>query len=154
MFGVYRKPSEFVEEVEKFPRPFYMFCDVPDCVLKLIFLILTKGPVGMAKHRMRKIGQWRKWLSELEPQEKALHEGMDAEVGLVFEAYKNILLMSKIAEDIGWPDKSICDDIAPGFYLTGIPEPAGVFLPEVSIPNMTVEHLDELSSIITTQFQI
>ena len=60
--------------------------------------------------------------------------------------------MSKIAEDIGWPDKSICDDdIAQGFYLTGIPEPAGVFLPEASIPNMTVEHLDELSSIITTQ---
>ena len=86
MFGVYRKPSQFVEEVEKFPHQFDMFCDVPDCVLKLIFLILTKGPVGMAKHRMRKIGQWRKWLSELEPQEKALHEGMDAEVGLVFEA--------------------------------------------------------------------
>ena len=47
------------------PHPFDMFCDVPDCVLRLIFMILTKGPLDMAKYRMGKISQWRNWLEEL-----------------------------------------------------------------------------------------
>ena len=51
MFGVYRDPSQFVQEVLKLPHPFDLSCDVPDCVLNLLFLMLTKGPVEMSKYR-------------------------------------------------------------------------------------------------------
>ena len=38
-----------------------------------------------------------------------------------------------------------------GFYLTGIPKPTGVFLPEAALPTMTVEQLEESNSIIKMQ---
>jgi hypothetical protein len=127
-----------------------MFCDVPDCVLRLIFMILTKGPLDMAKYRMGKISQWRNWLEELASQERTLHDNMDTEVGMVLKS-KNILLLERIAKDLDWPDRAIFTEMSQGFYLTGIPKPTGVFLPEAALPTMTVEQLEESNSIIKMQ---
>ena len=120
MFGVYRTPLQFVNDALLLPHPFDMFCDVPDCVLRLIFMILTKGPLDMAKYRMGKISQWRNWLEELASQERTLHDNMDTEVGMVLKS-KNILLLERIAKDLDWPDRAIFTDV-PGFLPYRDPE--------------------------------
>ena len=75
---------------------------------------------------------------------------MGKEVGLLLRS-KNVLLLSKIADEMNWPDKEICDDLVSGFYLTGMPKLSGVFPPEASLRKMTVDQLDASSSIIKMQ---
>ena len=150
MFGVYRKPWDFVDAVMKLPHPFDLFCDVPDCVLKLIFMMLTKGPIEMAQYRMQKIGMWRRWLTELRDQEKLLHDNMHPDVEKILNS-KNILLLKRIANSFDWPDRNLFEDMVTGFSLTGVPKLSGVFPSEASLPKVTVDHLDSSTSIIRKQ---
>ena len=56
-------------------------------------------------------------------------------------------MLEKIAESIR-PDKNLFKDIAEGFPLVGTPDQTGIFPPEVNIPTMSVNQLDEESPIL------
>ena len=54
LYGVYRSPEQFVKRALTIPHPFDQFCDVPDCLLKLIHFALVSGPMALEKHRLQK----------------------------------------------------------------------------------------------------
>ena len=150
LFGVYRTPCQFVSEVLRSPHPFDVFCDVPDCMLRLMFFMLTEGPVNLAKFRLAKISQWRMWLEQLETEESKLHDMMDSQIAMVLKP-KRLLLLKRIAEELDWPDRDLVGDIAEGFKLVGTPKVTGVFQTEPAVPKITVQQLDDLSPFIGRQ---
>lgn len=147
LFGEYRSEQQFVDEALKLQHPFDQFCDVPDCAIRLLFSMLIGGPVALTKHRLEKVKLWRQWSLQLRHREKELHDSMDPQVAQVLEP-KNLLLMEKIAESFDWPDKNLFKEISDGFSLVGTPEQTGVFPPEVNVPAMSVEQLDDRAAVL------
>ena len=141
LYGVYRSPEQFVKRALSIPHPFDQFCDVPDCLLKLMHFALVSGPIALEKHRLQKIQCWRQWAVKLKKKESELHDTMDEGTAKVLQG-KNLLLLEKIAESVQWTDVNLVSDIIRGFDLVGIPDKSGIFPEEVNVPSMSVTQLD------------
>ena len=142
LFGVYRSEWEFVQLSQELPHPFSLFCDVPDCTLKLMFFALTEGPSRLNSYRLSVVTKWQAWAKELEMEEDKLHRTWDSKIASVMKS-KRILLLKRIAESFDWPDMSVFDEMAKGFMLTGMPSPSGLFPLEVNVPALTPDQLDD-----------
>ena len=147
LFGVYYKENEFLDIARSLDHPFDTFCDVPDCNLRLLYFMMTSGPVALMKYRLEVVEKWRGWLRILLGREKELHRSLEADVESVISK-KNILLMEKISSSFGWQDQNIINDICEGFDLVGTPEPSGVFATEPNLPTMSVSQLDGLGNAL------
>ena len=147
LFGIYYKEDEFLNIAKALDHPFDIFCDVPDCTLKLIFFMMTSGPVALMKYRLEVVEKWRGWSRQLLGKERELHRSLEADVESIISR-KNILLMEKIAASFGWQDQNIVEDVCAGFELVGTPEQSGVFVSEPNLPIMSVSQLDGLSSAL------
>ena len=125
-FGIFRDPWEFVNEAKMTKHPFDTTCFMPDSMLKTMCAILEKGPLEVMKSRIGLLQTWSAWEKQLRRQEKLLHESMPPSVAQVLQG-KNLLLLQRVATELGWPDQNIHDDIKSGFRLTGNPLPSGIF---------------------------
>ena len=141
LFGVYRSPSEFIRVACSLDHPFDLLCDVPDCTIQVIFFMLTEGPVVLAKKRLQTLKLWRQWASDLESDEKLLHDNMEPGIRTILKG-KRLKLLEKIAISFGWKDERIIKDIVTGFRLVGMQEASGLFPEEVNIPTMTEKQLE------------
>eukprot|EP00434_Breviolum_minutum_P016188 symbB.v1.2.014264.t1/scaffold1033.1/size247163/2 len=147
LFGVYYKEDEFLNIARSLDRPFDVFCDVPDCTLRLLHFMMTSGPVALMKYRLEVVEKWRGWLRLLLGKERELHWSLEEDVESVVSK-KNILLMEKVASSFDWQDQNIINDICDGFNLVGTPEPSGVFVTEPNLPTMSVSQLDGLRDVL------
>ena len=80
----------------------------------------------MTKRRIAKLRLWSKWENELKPAELKLHDSMHANVAKVLKD-KRLLLLEKLATEVGWPDVNLFKELRTGFKLTGYAPPSGVF---------------------------
>ena len=55
LFGEYRTEQQFVDAALSLQHPFDQFCDVPDCVLRLIFFMLVDGPLASRSTVFRRL---------------------------------------------------------------------------------------------------
>ncbi len=76
-------------------HPFDTCHSMPELMVGALKFVPTSGPT---------LGLWRAWAQELEPKEKSLHAKLHPGVEKVV-SNKRILLMEKIADQIGWEDK-------------------------------------------------
>eukprot|EP00435_Cladocopium_sp_Y103_P068239 s333_g31.t1 len=125
-FGVYRDPVEFMQEALKLRHPFDTTCALPDPLLRALAFLLQNGPLETMKYRLKTLQKWRKWEKELSMDEDVLHSQLHPAVAKVLHG-KKLLLLEKIATDIGWKDVAVHREIRNGFRLTGNPEPSGIF---------------------------
>ena len=139
LLGVYRTEQEFVERALSLQHPFDMFCDVPDCMLRLNFFMLTSGPVELTRRRISKITQWPDWRNNLLKDEQKLHQSLEPGVAKILQG-KNLLLLEKIASTLDWPDVNVFDEIKAGFRLVGLSEKSGVFFPKRSASRSCPKH--------------
>ena len=65
LFGEYRTEKQFVDESLLLQHPFDQFCDVPDCVIRLLFFMLVEGPLALTKYRLKNIQEWKQWSLQL-----------------------------------------------------------------------------------------
>ena len=77
------------------------------------------------RHRLQLFSKWKHRASELEAQEKNLHTTMHPDVSVIVRG-ERLLLLKRIADDLGWPDSSLLDELAQGFVV-GAAHPTGVF---------------------------
>ena len=125
VFGIYRSQHEFVEEALTLQHPFDSCVGVPDQVLKCLAQHLTSSPLQIIKSRLTTLLAWKKKSVELQQDDEALFDGLSSGCRSVLKG-KRISLMKFIAEEIGWPDKTLFDEMSSGFRLTGIQGKSGV----------------------------
>ena len=135
-FGVYRTFQAYIAAASLLVHPFDAAKALPDGMLRAIFTTLTEGPVATIRHRMSTLQKWTAWAKELEPAESALRENMHPAVRGVL-GNKRIRLLQRIAESLSWPDRSLFDEMAQGFMLTGYMHNTGVFSPDVKPATVT-----------------
>ena len=130
IFGIFHSMQQFVQISRNLKHPFDEFVNVPDILLICMYKILTMGPVQVSKHRLDTILKWKQLRQSLKGQEAKLHERIPERLAQLMTG-KQFLMLQKLAEDIGWPDTSIHEEMLRGFRLVGKGSVSGVFKPEV-----------------------
>ena len=140
MFGVYHSKDEFLEKSLWVLHPFDSMCPLKDELLKVLFNIVTKGPLWVVEKRKATLTKWLGFAKELGAQEADLHKSLEPSVAQVL-AGKRLLLLQKLASDVGWPDVEIFGLMRTGFDLVGNASPSGVFDVELRPAELTVDEL-------------
>ena len=125
-FGVYRSEEQFVTFAKQLDHPFDTCRAIPDGLLRVLAAKLMRSPVETMKARLQTLTKWQAWAAELEGAEAGLRSSMDPCVAKVLQG-KRLLLLERVADDLGWPDKSLHSELREGFRLTGTQFPSGVF---------------------------
>ncbi|CAE7434723.1 unnamed protein product, partial [Symbiodinium sp. CCMP2456] len=139
-FGVHRTEEEFVRTSLTLPHPFDLASSVPDEILDILGFTLIKGPLAVMRHRLDTLTKWRKWSEELRDAERLLHSRLHPDVERI-AAKKNLSLLRRVAEDLGWSDSTIVDDIEGGFALVGEAKVTGIFELDPKPAAMTIAEL-------------
>ena len=116
--------------------------NLPDAIVKNLFWYITNAPSTISKQRLECLTKRKCLRQKLVSLEHQLHEQMSTTVREVLRG-KNVLLMRQIAEDMNWPDQILFDEMVEGFRLTGNFPACGVFKPQVNIPSLSVDELDQ-----------
>jgi hypothetical protein len=140
VFGIFHSCQQFVQASRNLAHPFDVFMNVPDVLLECMFDILTMGPVDISKLRLQKLIEWKQIRSELEGDERALHDKMPDHLKHLVRD-KQFLLLKKLAQGIKWPDSEIHHEMTQGLRLVGKGTQSGVFKPEIKHASMTEELL-------------
>ena len=128
-------------------HPFDELKHFPDSLIKCIFDTLTLGLLEITKRRILTLNKWMGWAKELAHDEVSIRQHMDGKVAKNLQG-KRLLLLEKIAGDIGWPDVGLHAELRDGFKITGYAKPCGVFKREVKIATMDKEHLMQESKYL------
>ena len=136
--GVYASEQEFTDAALGLDHPFDALDALDDDCKRMLFDCAVKGPSWMCQQRAATLSKWLAWANELQVDEEKLHDSMEPGVRHVLEG-KRILLLERIAKDIGWVDVSLFDEIKEGFRLVGDMPHTGVFARELRPGGLSVE---------------
>ena len=92
--------------------------------------------------RNEKLNKWLTWAAEMTLQEEKLKATMEPGVREVLKD-KRVLLLKRIAADIGWVDMQFFDELCDGFTLTGLQSPSGIFPLEPRQMEFSAEELND-----------
>ena len=98
----------------------------PGGLARVLFDILTKGPLSGMRRRLLLLRKWSEWAKELHSSEVSLHASLHLSVRAVLRG-KKLFLLVRIAKSLAWTDKHLHRDLWAGFKFSGVPEPTGVF---------------------------
>ena len=101
---------------------------------------LERGPLWDVEQRQTTLKRWLAYANDLKAQEHALHKSLQVDVAAVLRG-KRLLLLEKLANEVGWADKEIFELLRSGFSLVGNAPPSGVFDVECKPAELTVEEL-------------
>ena len=136
--GVYASEQEFTDAALGLDHPFDALDALDDDCKRMLFECAVKGPSWMCQHRAATLSKWLAWANELQADEEKLHDSMEPGVRHVLEG-KRILLLERIAKDLGWVDVNLFDEIKEGFRLVGDMPHTGVFARELRPGGLSVE---------------
>ena len=147
VFGVFHSKQQFVEVARCLQHPFDEFVNLPDLLIRCVFEQLTLGHIETARQRLVMLKKMRDWRQELKDDEARLHDKIPRHMQrLVVD--KQFLLLRRLAEEIGWPDKQLHNELVQGFRLTGKGTTSNVFRPEVKEAKLTEEELMQQSKFL------
>eukprot|EP00435_Cladocopium_sp_Y103_P011809 s4361_g3.t1 len=132
--------EQFVVQAKTLWHPFDELKNLPDNVIKSIFINLTSSPHQLAKQRCEFLRTWSQRAREMQLDEAALHQSMPVHVRRIMEG-KRILVMEALAKEMGWPDMSLFRELREGFKLVGTFGTTGIFKPGVTVASMSEEEL-------------
>ena len=147
VFGCYRSMQQFVDVSKQLWHPYDELKNLPDPLVRTLFWYLHSAPSDITKQRIGCVTRWRSVGAKLRSMESELHKQMSDAVACVLRG-KNILLMRHVAEEMKWPDLALFDEMTQGFELTGNFSASGVFKPQVNIPTLSVEQLEQNSKYL------
>ena len=73
VFGVYRSVESFVEVSRQLWHPYDELMNLPDDLIRCLFLNLTLGLVELTKHRIKTLDSWMQKARALQMRERDLH---------------------------------------------------------------------------------
>ena len=140
IFGIFHTCERFVHVAKSLWHPFDLAAHMPDHLLRCLFEHLTKSPMDLVKLRIHRLKLWTSWARDLARDESEHKQKLDPRVRAVLGA-KRLLLMKKVAEEIGWPDTELFDELATGFRLVGNATRSNVFQQGLKAATLSEEQL-------------
>ena len=136
--GIPREPWDFVAQAVKAGHPRSMALHLNPEVIEMLKTNFALPPHVVVKERAQFCKFWTQRCSELEEEERAFHENMEPHLRLVLQG-KRLLLFKEMLAAYDYPDKSLVDDIAKGFPLSGWLPKSHVFPVGLKRPAQSVE---------------
>ena len=124
--GLYRSPSEFLEEAKTIRHPMDMPSVVRDELKVALFNLSVQGVQKTVAKRMNFIKQLQTREKEFRDQEKTLHEGLTPHLKNILLG-KNLILFRTLLEEEDYPDVHLIDHIIRGFNVTGVTDKSSIF---------------------------
>ena len=143
-FGKPWTEEEFVLEAHRRGHPAHLYQALSDSMLQAIHANVKMKPVDIVEHRAKWLRKWMSRAVELKGSEEELHAKMPAERKLIL-ARKRILLLREILEAEGYPDISVCDDLAEGFPLVGLCGESKALPPDFQPATLSIPDLEASS---------
>ena len=140
IFGIFHSCEKFVQVAKSLWHPFDLAAHMPDHLLRCLFEHLTRSPMDIVKMRIQKLTLWTTWARDLAKDEATYKSTLDPRVGAVLGS-KRLLLMQKVAEDIGWPDRDLFKELAMGFRLVGNATKSNIFQQGLKAASLSEEQL-------------
>ena len=140
IFGIFHTCEKFVHVAKSLWHPFDLAAHMPDHLLRCLFEHLTKSPMDLVKLRIHRLKLWTSWARDLAKDEGEYKLTLDPRVRAVLGA-KRLLLMKKVAEEIGWPDTELFNELAMGFRLVGNATRSNVFQQGLKAATLNEEQL-------------
>ena len=147
VFGVYRDAKLFCEVALSVFHPFDTFRALPDAMLQVVCRIIGRHPLQTMKERLKTLQGWRNLATDLKVDNDNIFSRMDHGCAAVLKG-KHLALLSKLAEEVEWPDDSLHEELMQGFRLVGLQQPSGVFDADVRPRFLTEENLLKQSKFI------
>ena len=116
--GIPREPWDLVAQAVKAGHPRSMALHLNPEVIEMLKANLALPPHVVVKERAQFCKSWTQRCSELEEEERVFHENMEPHLRLVLQG-KRLLLLKEMLAAYDYPDKTLVDDIAKGFLLSG-----------------------------------
>ena len=126
IFGIFHACEKFVHVARSLWHPFDLAAHMPDHLLRCLFEHLTRSPMDLVKLRIHRLKLWTSWARDLAKDEAEYKQTLDPRVRAVLGT-KRLLLMRKVADEIGWPDTELFNELALGFRLVGNATRSNVF---------------------------
>ena len=142
VFGIFRTMEQFVMDARVLWHPFDELRNLPDLMIKSLFINLTSSPHQLAKQRCEFLRKWSHRAKELQADEGKVHNDLTEHVRRVM-AGKRILIMEELAAEMNWPDKTLFSEMREGFKLVGTFPATGVFKPAVTLAQMSEDELQK-----------
>ena len=139
-FGIYRSKSDFLAKAVQLVHPFDDLCPLKDDCIRMVFTLVTKGPLWVVNKRIEVLKSWTAKAKLLLADDRRLKSHLEAGVASVL-ASRKLLLLQFLADQVGWPDKEIVTLMQSGFDLVGNAPPSGVFDGELKPAEITTEKL-------------
>ena len=95
-------------------HPFDDLCPLKDDCIRMVFTLVTKGPLWVVNKRIEVLKSWTTKAKSLLADDRRLKGPLEAGVTPVL-ASKKILLVQFLADQVGWPDKEIVTLMQSGF---------------------------------------
>ncbi|CAE7763397.1 car [Symbiodinium sp. CCMP2592] len=118
VIGVYRTPSQFVEQAIKVGHPTQLSALMPSEISCAVRRIHKEGEANVAKERTATLHRWVSRAADLEPAERALKADLPQFRKDVLSP-KRLALFEELLLEVGHEDVDLVKDIARGFDLTG-----------------------------------
>ena len=96
--------------------------------------------MDIVKIRIHKLTLWTTWARDLAKDEATYKTTLDPRVRAVLGS-KRLLLMQKVAKDIGWPDRDLFKELAMGFRLVGNATKSNIFQQGLKAASLSEEQL-------------
>ena len=128
-------------------HPFDTFRALPDAMLQVVCRIIGRHPLQTMKERLKTLQGWRNLATNLKVDNDNIFSRMDHGCAAVLKG-KHFALLSKLAEEVEWPDDSLHEELMQGFRLVGLQQPSGVFDADVRPRFLTEENLLKQSKFI------
>ena len=136
--GIPREPWDFLQRAVAAGHPRTLALHLNAEVIDMLRDNFEGEPCVLVKKRAAFLMKWTKRCSQLEVEERELHNSLEPHLQKVL-AGKRLLLLQEILEDLEYPDKSLVRDIQKGFTLSGWLPKSGVFPAFTKRPSHSME---------------
>ena len=147
VYGVYRKPEEFLQCALKVNHPIDVVCPLPDLLIDSIAKVLEWGPAKLIKHRAAMC----KYLLTLPAQTKQQDLDMLKKAAPFARKVlqgKRLALWKRLSQEFDCPETAIIDEMVEGIRLVGLGTESKLFPSGYQIASTTPDELRKQSKWI------
>ena len=136
--GIPREPWDFVSKAVAAGHPRSLGVHLSENVMDMLRQNFSGEPYLLVKERAKFLQKWTTRCKELEKQEHQLHEGLEGHLKDVLQG-KRLLVFQEMLEELGYPDKTLVEEIRAGFRLSGWQSKSNVFPASLKRPAQSLE---------------
>ena len=142
--GVPREAADFLEKAVQAGHPRAISIHLSEPVKGVLRENFAGDDYALTRQRTNFLWKWSKRAKELSADEIEYHNKLAPHLQHLLKG-KRLLLLREVLDDLGYPDKSLVDEIAQGFTLHGWMTESNVFPKDTKRPEYTIDMVKSMA---------